>query len=67
MAKQAQKPLKKMRMKKTRMKIVRVIMRKKKTKMLTWPIILTRRIITTKIRLEMLFKLISYLNRSQRN
>ena len=67
MAKQAQKPLKKMRMKKTRTKIVRVIMRKKKTKMLTWPIILTRRIITTKIRLEMLFKLISYLNRSQRN
>ena len=67
MAKQAQKPLKKMRMKKTRTKIVRVITRKKRTKMLTWPIILTRRIITTKIRLEMLFKLTSYLNRSQRN
>ena len=56
-----------MRMKKTRMKIVRVIMRKKRTKMLTWPIILTRRIITTKIRLEMLFKSTSHLNRSQRN
>ena len=56
-----------MRMKKTRTKIVRVIMRKKRTKMLTWPIILTRRIITTKIRLEMLFKPTSYLNRSQRN
>ena len=67
MAKQAQKPLKKMRMKKTRMKIVRVIMRKKRTKMSTWPIILTRRIITTKIRLEMLFKPTSYSNRSQRN
>ena len=53
-----------MRMKKTRMKIVRVIMRKKRTKMSTWPIILTRRIITTKIRLEMLFKPTSYLNRS---
>ena len=67
MAKQAQKPLKKMRMKKTRTKIVRVIMRKKRTKMLTWPIILTRRIITTKIRFEMLFKPTSYLNRSQSN
>ena len=60
MAKQAQRPLKKMRMKKTRMKIVRVIMKKRKTKMLTWPTILTRRIITTKIRLEMLFKPTSF-------
>ena len=31
------------------MKTVRVIMRKRKTKMLTWPIILTKRIIITKI------------------
>ena len=31
------------------MKTVRVIMRKRKTKMLTWPTILTKRIIITKI------------------
>lgn len=38
-----------MRMKRMRMKTVRVTMRKRKMKMLTWPTILTRRIIITKI------------------
>ena len=49
LAKQAPNLLRKMRMRRMRMKTVRVIMRKRKTKMLTWPTILTKRIIITKI------------------